>query len=93
MLNMGDGCYTAARCYEHVSRMVDLFSELGGIQQLGTGPAAREANEEWADYQHAAGRFIRDLSLDLGVDLDSLLKQVLQIHTQMDELRKERTGK
>lgn len=70
MLNLGNGEHSAARCFHHFRQLHLLFEELGGIQQLGTGPDARpprEIREAEDDFEITAQRFIRELADDLGV--------------------------
>lgn len=63
MLSMGNGEHSSARCYDLISRLVEAFTDMGGLQQgIPTDDPAWERRIERND------RLVRDLAVSLTGD-------------------------
>lgn len=73
MLNMGNGQYTDAVCFDHIRKMMDLFTKMGDLQmmELGSGPPSEEIyKDEQLEFYFTAAQFLRGIAKDLDIKIE-----------------------
>jgi hypothetical protein len=78
MLNLGNGAYSGARCYQHLVALMKAFEELGGLQQCGLGPDPMPKEEylRLCDiYDSNTMTMLEALAKDLGFKITNMHKE------------------
>jgi len=66
---MGSGQFAGNECYERICKLISLFSDLSGIQQMGLrGEEINEVEQDFIiEYLYEAKDFVKQLEKDLGL--------------------------